>query len=563
MDRIRSGVNLLLGATLALLTGGATAQTVTTFAGSGVAGGANGVGVSATFAGPAGVAAGPAGSVFVADTGNSRIRKIGPDGSVSTFADFGAGYPNHPAGVAVDGLGSVWEVDPIGDGIDGGNLIALSADGHVLATSLQWPSVPLPPLYFDSAIAIATDWSGNLYATSYLSGVLRFDTKGKGSVLATGLPSAQGIAVDGSGNVFIADTDRNRIVKVTADGAVTALAGSGARGSADGPGAAASFAGPQGVAVDGAGTVYVADTGNHRIRQVAPDGVVSTLAGSGSEGRGDGFASAASFSSPRGIASDGHGNLYVADTGNNLIRRIALEAGGCAAGCTNWFVPSAARTPGAGGAFWTTDLVLHNRGSVPVSTTLKFLGHDTDGSNGPEKLLTLEPRQTLTYADVLSSAFGLQDGYGAVALLTSSFEVSVRSRTATARDGGTVGDGAPGFRQGSFFSDQTSPAPVLTGLHEDERFRTNLVLVNGSPAPIDVLVTAYDAAGAVFGLRTYTLPPFGMTQDSRFLGRGDFGGGPKTDATVAISSPTPGALFTACAIVIDNASNSPTTVLPQ
>ncbi|CAK0830276.1 unnamed protein product [Prorocentrum cordatum] len=135
-----------------------------------------------------------------------------------------------------------------------------------------------------------------------------------------------GVAVDGAGNVFVADCYNHRIRKISAGGAVSTLAGSGASGYADGQGAAASFYRPTGVAVDGAGNVFVADCYNHRIRKISAGGAVSTLAGSGASGHADGQGAAASFWFPRGVAVDGAGNVFVADCYNHRIRKIS--AGG-------------------------------------------------------------------------------------------------------------------------------------------------------------------------------------------------------------------------------------------
>jgi hypothetical protein len=132
-----------------------------------------------------------------------------------------------------------------------------------------------------------------------------------------------GVAVDGSGNVYVADRNNHLIRKITSAGVVTTLAGSGSSGSADGTGTAATFHYPHDVAVDGSGNVYVADQNNHLIRKITSAGVVTTLAGTGSIGSANGTGTAASFYYPYGVGVDGSGNVYVADYNNHLIRKIA------------------------------------------------------------------------------------------------------------------------------------------------------------------------------------------------------------------------------------------------
>jgi sugar lactone lactonase YvrE len=137
-----------------------------------------------------------------------------------------------------------------------------------------------------------------------------------------------GVAVDGSGNVYVADKGNNRIRKITPSGNVTTLAGSGSRGYGEGQGTSASFSGTYGLAVDGSGNVYVADNGNNRIRKITPSGNVTTLAGSGSYGSTDGPGTSASFNSSTGVAVDGSGNVYVADMFNHRIRKIFFDSDG-------------------------------------------------------------------------------------------------------------------------------------------------------------------------------------------------------------------------------------------
>src|SRR5439155_1433281 len=129
---------------------------------------------------------------------------------------------------------------------------------------------------------------------------------------------------DSAGNVYVADSGNRTIRKVTAEGVVTTLAGlAGFSGSMDGTRSAARFAGPTGVAVDSAGNVYVADAGNNTIRKVTPEGVVMTLAGlAGSPGSADGTGSEARFTYPTGVAVESTGNVYVADRDNHTIRRV-------------------------------------------------------------------------------------------------------------------------------------------------------------------------------------------------------------------------------------------------
>jgi sugar lactone lactonase YvrE len=146
---------------------------------------------------------------------------------------------------------------------------------------------------------------------------------GPGSTAAFNTPSA--IALDRNGNLYVADTGNHAVRKVARDGAVTTLAGGGQPGFADGQGAAARFNGPVGIAVGVHGAVYVADTYNDRIRRIAPDGTVTTLAGTGKPGMADGPAAAAAFDTPTAIAVARDGTLFVADTGNDAIRRIGAD----------------------------------------------------------------------------------------------------------------------------------------------------------------------------------------------------------------------------------------------
>ncbi|HEY6330939.1 MAG TPA: NHL repeat-containing protein [Blastocatellia bacterium] len=191
---------------------------------------------------------------------------------------------------------------------------------------------------FGGPFGIAVDDSDNLFIADGGpgSGIRKLDAKGALSTLAgtshhsddtvsPTLDTPSAIAIDKHGNLIVADTGGNRITKISRDGKVTPIAGSG-RGYRDGPADQAQFDSPVGVAVDGSGNIYVADTYNDRIRKISTDGQVTTVAGSGTPGSDDGVGAAASFDTPCGIVVDPAGNLFVADTGNDAIRKIAPDS---------------------------------------------------------------------------------------------------------------------------------------------------------------------------------------------------------------------------------------------
>jgi sugar lactone lactonase YvrE len=267
---------------------------VTTLAGTaGLAGSSNGPGASASFSSPVGVAVDSSGNVFVGDSGNDTVREISTLGVVSTLA----GASIHPG--SSDGMGPAAQFNsPLGVAVSpGGVFVADAANNTIRNVSVS---------------GVATTVAG-LGSTGYSNGP---------SNLARFL-SPSGVAVDAGGNVYIADPAQCAVRMLSPGGAVTTLAGGSTAGSADGTGPAASFNIPSGVAVDGAGNVYVADTGNSTIREISPGGLTTTLAGiAGAQGNVDGVAAVATFDSPLGVAVDASGTVYVADTGNGTVRRI-------------------------------------------------------------------------------------------------------------------------------------------------------------------------------------------------------------------------------------------------
>ncbi|HEY5883218.1 MAG TPA: hypothetical protein VIT88_00940, partial [Pyrinomonadaceae bacterium] len=158
---------------------------------------------------------------------------------------------------------------------------------------------------------------------STLAGAKEGFSDGVGTAASFNSPSS--LAIDNDGKLFVADTGNNRIRKVTPEGHVTTIAGDGTAGYKDGPAAQAQFNGPIGVAVDARGNVYVADSYNDRIRMVAVDGQVTTIAGKGSPGYADGDRASAMFDTPCGIVVANDGSLIVADTGNDRLRKISVD----------------------------------------------------------------------------------------------------------------------------------------------------------------------------------------------------------------------------------------------
>ncbi len=325
---------------------------VSTLAGlAGSHGSADGTGSAARFYYPNGVAVDSTGNVYVADTGNHTIRKITPSGVVSTLAGLafikgiadGTGSAarfNDPSGVAVDSAGSVYVADSGSDTIRKVTSAGVGSTLAGLAFGLGSVDGTGSDARFYSPNGVAVDGAGNVYVTdtgnhtirkitpsgvvSTLAGLAYNSGSADGTGSAARFNDPSGVAVDSAGNVYVADTSNHTIRKITPSGVVSTLAGLAFNsGSADGTGSAARFNDPSGVAVDSAGNVYVADSGNYTIRKITSARVVSTLAGlAASSGSADGVSSAARFFLPNGVAVDSAGNVYVADFGNDTIRKI-------------------------------------------------------------------------------------------------------------------------------------------------------------------------------------------------------------------------------------------------
>jgi sugar lactone lactonase YvrE len=330
--------------------------TITTLAGSPGLGSADGTGSAARLANPWGVAADSSGNLYVADTDNHTIRKIAAGGVVSTLAGLagvsgsadgtGSGARFYqPQGVAVDGAGNVYVADTgnytIRKITSAGAVTTLAgspgASGSMDATGSSARFYEPEGIAVNSTgtlLYVADTWNHTVRQVTSGGAVTTFAGSAGNSGTNNGTGSGaqfyepQGIAVDGAGNVYVGDTGNQTIRKITSSGVVTTLAGSaGTYGSGDGTGAGAQFWVPQGLALDSATNLYVADSFNNTIRKITPGGVVTTLAGTaGSFGSADGTGTAARFWLPQSTAVDGSGNIYVADSANGTIREIASGA---------------------------------------------------------------------------------------------------------------------------------------------------------------------------------------------------------------------------------------------
>ena len=319
---------------------------VSTIAGDGSSGSNDGQGVSASIWAPRGIALNSNGDLYVSDQGNHKIRKISTSGYVSTVAGTGVqGFNNgpgdsamfyYPHGATLDSSGNLYIADTYNNKIRkitstgfvstvAGSGLQGSSDGQGVSASFYYPA------------GIAIDSSGNLYIADTFNHKIRkisssgmvTTVAGSGSIgssdgqgVSASFYYPYGITMDTIGNLYIADTFNHKIRKISSSGMVTTVAGSGSIGSVDGQGVSASFQQPHGIILDSIGNFYVADTFNNKIRKITSTGFVSTVAGSGLQGASDGKWSTASFYLPFGMALDSDGSMYVTDAWNNRIRKI-------------------------------------------------------------------------------------------------------------------------------------------------------------------------------------------------------------------------------------------------
>jgi uncharacterized protein (TIGR03437 family) len=321
--------------------------------------GDGGPAANALLNGPQEIAVDPKGNLYIADLNNQRIRKIDPNGVISTVAGSGsAGFGGdgglaasaslfYPSGVAVDTSGNLFIADQFNRCVrrvtPSGMIDTVAGNNKIFPPTFSGDGGPATVASLGRTYGIAVDPAGNVYISDEdQRRIRRVDVSGNidtvagngvtnfagdsGTATQAALDFPTDVKVDSSGNLYIADSMNHRVRKVASDGTITTIAGLGTPGFSGDGGLAVSaqLNTPVAVAIDSTGNVYISEQGSNRIRRVAPSGVISTFAGNGQAGySGDGgLAVNASLWVPGGLATDPSGNLFVADTVNNRIRKI-------------------------------------------------------------------------------------------------------------------------------------------------------------------------------------------------------------------------------------------------
>jgi uncharacterized protein (TIGR03437 family) len=540
---------------------------IQTLTGTGLSGfsGDNSSAIAAQLSYPAGIAVDFAGVVYVADSGNLKIRRV--FGGVITTVPLPTFTLTVPTGVTTDGAGGIYIADS-----GGKRILRRTASGAIFIAA---GAGSLGAMALDSARDVAADAFGDLfiadghrvrlvsssgYGTTF-AGDGTFGFRGDGSPATSAvLNSPGGVAVDPVGNLYVADTQNHRVRRVAANGVISTIAGTGIASSAvDGlPATSTAIDAPQGLfidatgalwlneyfgerarrltpggttltvagngtagfngdsrpavsaqlqapgqaAVDGAGNLYIADSGNNRIRKVAPSGVISTIAGSGSPGfSGDGGqATSAQLNLPRGVAADAAGNLYIADTANNRVRRV--EPGGritsVAGGETSPLSLPLAVMVGADQNIYIADTgnqriaMLTPAGDFSTIAGTGAAGFAGDGGdslaaqfNNPSAL-AMDTVGAIYVADLANNRIRkLTPVTGGNAIAPASLLAAPGVLNAASLQAGPV---APGEIV-SIFANGLGPAAAITGVYDANGILGNLisetqVLFDGSPAPI-------------------------------------------------------------------------------
>ncbi|TPW18258.1 MAG: hypothetical protein FD129_39 [bacterium] len=323
------------------------ATPIGTFAGNGIAGfsGDGGPATATRLNAPFGVAEDSAGNVYITDAQNARIRRVSPDGLITTIAGNGTvGFSGDggPASTAMVGFVAMIFVDASDDiyFADNSNQRVRKIDTAGIITTVAGTGVngfggnggPAINAELSSPVGVVKDTVGNLFISETGSQrVRKVSTNGIISTYLSGLATPYGLAADGAGNLYVATNQDNRVRRVTPGGIVTVVAGNGTAASTGdgGPATSAGISAPKGLALDKSANLLISEANGHRVRRVDSAGIISTLAGTGVAGyAGDGAAaSIANLNRPDGIAVSTRGDLLICDTNNHRVRRLTTGQG--------------------------------------------------------------------------------------------------------------------------------------------------------------------------------------------------------------------------------------------
>jgi uncharacterized protein (TIGR03437 family) len=488
------------------------------------------------------VALDPAGNLYIADGANSRVRKVGANGIITTIAGSGQVVANGgdggpairaqlvPTSVAFDAAGNIY----IGER---GGLREVLPDGTI--TSIAKGDIGFP--YGVGGVAV--DASGNIFVTEpERDNVRKISPARVITILPVGASYPQGLAIDSGGNLYIADHDNDRIAVVAPSGAVSTLAGvchppfpvtlcpSGFSGDG-GPAVNATFALPYGVGVDPLGNVYVADTGNRRIRKISASRIIDTVAGNGTESySGDGGpASKAQLGGPSGASFDSTGNLYFADAQNDRIRKIAPD--GTITTIAGTGTPGFS---GDGGPAINAQLNLSSAPDGQVGVTFDPAGNFYIADVGNHRIRKISSEGTITTAATATGPDVAADGSGNIYIA----------------DAGNVRKISPGGGIATLAQGSGPLALDSTGnLYFSDRSGFNYNIRKISPTGVQTLVvqtsfgpfvgTTVDSKGGVYFASTFLVFKVSSAPLPTIAGNGSLGysgdGGQALSATLNVS----------------------------
>jgi sugar lactone lactonase YvrE len=547
---------------LFVMTSVAFGQKVTTFAGNGIGGysGDGGPAASAEINNVTGLAADPAGNIYLADQSNNRVRKVGTNGVISTFAGTGvAGFSgdngpallaqlNGPIGVCVAPNGTVYVND-----INNRRVRAISPSGMITTvagnggTTSSGDGGPATAASMILPIRCTVDPTGNLYiADQGANKIRKVDTSGNITTFAgTGTQSFSGdggpataatfnnptwVLSDSSGNIYVSDQSNERVREITTNGNINTVAGNGinAFSGDNGPATSASLNFPGGLALDSAGSLYIVDPGNERIRKVT-GGVITTVAGNGLAGySGDGGAPLqAEFNNPFALAIDSAANLYIGDINNNRVRELTGLASGGSTNSQSYYFSDLV----FGGSFQTT-LTYINYSPQSVSCITNFysdsgtsLAIPFSDQTGSSRTDTLAPGGSLHVQTIASLSAAVTEGW-AQASCSGPIEAGLLYRLYS---GGTAISEAS-------INAETAPTSVFATFAQSAVSSTGIAYANPSTTQsATITLLAYNTGGSLLGSHIVTLGPLahGSSNVGTWLGQANFTG------FVAITSTSP------------------------